>query len=209
MACRFRVHTEMGSDRETTVSILDLPAEVRNQIYHDAIVSSTPMIVTSRSPFIQQPALLATCKQIQNEALAMFYTQNIFQSADLHTSIACLNRMSLQTRPMLRSLRTLSDGYLWEIIDVLDTSRPLPRESVQLIKYWFADVLCLELRKMYKQLRHFCSAGGVREDAILLPLPDTQQRGSYTWITGSEIDNYEALVTHGRFVIQRKEAADA
>lgn len=57
--------------------LLQLPAELRNQIYHHALVAGQRIDVTGvTSP--KEPGLLATCKQIRSEAQSTYYTDNVF-----------------------------------------------------------------------------------------------------------------------------------
>lgn len=78
-----------------TVAFLELPAEIRNRIYHYALVSDETRNVqeacTTRrgrnngswkallaEECLQKPALLRTCTTVRNEATAIFYVLNNF-----------------------------------------------------------------------------------------------------------------------------------
>ncbi|KAF7193298.1 hypothetical protein HII31_05392 [Pseudocercospora fuligena] len=71
-------------------SFLDLPGELRNQIYEHALIMKSPIEFgrMSLSPWARDNhqiltirgglAMLATCRQIRSEALAYFYSKNEF-----------------------------------------------------------------------------------------------------------------------------------
>ncbi|KAK3109935.1 hypothetical protein LTR53_016292 [Teratosphaeriaceae sp. CCFEE 6253] len=61
--------------------LLQLPPELRNRIYVACLVSSE-VIDVAHIAETNEPALLATCKQIRSEALAVFYGGNIFTAAE-------------------------------------------------------------------------------------------------------------------------------
>lgn len=55
---------------------LDLPAELRNDIYRHAILKDKKILVTTSG--IDEPSLLRACKQIRDEALPIYYAENRF-----------------------------------------------------------------------------------------------------------------------------------
>ncbi|KAI9672647.1 MAG: hypothetical protein M1831_000082 [Alyxoria varia] len=64
---------------------LRLPREIRDMIYEYSLAcaeeskkNSTTYIVPTSGKFNYEPGLLHTCRQIQNEALPVFYARNIF-----------------------------------------------------------------------------------------------------------------------------------
>ena len=57
--------------------LLGLPAELRNRIYRYALVGQAPVDVGAKKT-LDEPALLAVCKQIRNEALAIYYHESRF-----------------------------------------------------------------------------------------------------------------------------------
>ncbi|KAK3707637.1 hypothetical protein LTR37_011985 [Vermiconidia calcicola] len=54
-----------------------LPAELRNHIYRLVLVRSQK-IGRTYCALLSEPALLATCRQIRTEALAIYYSENVF-----------------------------------------------------------------------------------------------------------------------------------
>ena len=57
--------------------LLELPAELRNNIYRYALVSDDPIYITPDG-LRTRKALLQTCEQIKNEATGIFYAENVF-----------------------------------------------------------------------------------------------------------------------------------
>ena len=57
--------------------LTSLPAELRNRIYRLALINDKPLNITSKKTN-QEPALLATNRQIRAEALKIYYAENIF-----------------------------------------------------------------------------------------------------------------------------------
>lgn len=58
---------------------LDLPAEIRNQIYREVLISSRKFTVSRHAWFsISNTGLLCASKQIHSEASCFFYKDNIF-----------------------------------------------------------------------------------------------------------------------------------
>ncbi|KAK5121490.1 hypothetical protein LTR85_005323 [Meristemomyces frigidus] len=58
--------------------LLDLPAELRNLIYAFAVVQDEPIPIPTEAPYIQEPALLATNRQVRAECLPIYYGSNTF-----------------------------------------------------------------------------------------------------------------------------------
>lgn len=56
--------------------LLNLPGELRNQIFDFAVVEPSAIRVTSKG--LDQPALLKTCRQIRREAGTIYYGSNEF-----------------------------------------------------------------------------------------------------------------------------------
>lgn len=80
---------EMGSERRANILIgssatddmhcplLELPAEIRNRIYREVLLSPEPVQVTENN--YQQPSLLRTCSQIRSEASSIYYIESEFE----------------------------------------------------------------------------------------------------------------------------------
>ncbi|KAI9666592.1 MAG: hypothetical protein M1821_004528 [Bathelium mastoideum] len=64
-------------------SLLDLPVEIRDLIYHQVLCpDDTPILIDQESIQLQQPPLTRTCRLIRAECLPIFYGKNVF-----HTTI--------------------------------------------------------------------------------------------------------------------------
>lgn len=63
------------------VSLLDLPAELRNQIYHYAVVNLERILIDLSNldgTNTKQPALTKVCRQVRAEATTIYYLENRF-----------------------------------------------------------------------------------------------------------------------------------
>ncbi|KAK4890307.1 hypothetical protein LTR27_010950 [Elasticomyces elasticus] len=65
-------------------ALLNLPAELRNKIWEEALISKKGPITINKRTW-EQPLLLRSCKQIRKEAGPMYYTLNTFAIA--HTNL--------------------------------------------------------------------------------------------------------------------------
>ena len=64
----------MASKTTANSPLLTLPAELRNRIYRLALCKRDGNTISTN--VVPEPPLLATCKQIRNEATAIFYREN-------------------------------------------------------------------------------------------------------------------------------------
>ena len=69
----------MMDPQAKTVGFLQLPPEIRNQIYHHVLTQTRGLFLNS----LERPAIAATCRQIQQEALSILFSSNRFE---LHLS---------------------------------------------------------------------------------------------------------------------------
>ena len=73
-----------GSLEEQPSPLLRLPAELREHIYRYVLVNDEPIAIPSQSWTLgfpldpSDPPFTCTCRQIRSEALAIFYSENIF-----------------------------------------------------------------------------------------------------------------------------------
>ncbi|KAK4503840.1 hypothetical protein PRZ48_004755 [Zasmidium cellare] len=70
-----RKKTVADKDKKDRKSFLDLPAELRNDIYELALVNDTRIVVTR---YLKEPNLLLTTHQIRAEARKIWYLRNTF-----------------------------------------------------------------------------------------------------------------------------------
>ena len=97
-------HTTTASTGEGATTFLDLPSELRNEIYSCALPMSLTISVRNVQPYVLEPALCAVSHQVRSESLTMFYGDNIFEVKGSSPAVKFLRSMSDQ---QLRSLRTL------------------------------------------------------------------------------------------------------
>jgi len=146
----------------------DLSAELRNHIYHLALVQDSPIRMCwlhrenkSDENCIQyqtyrkfnQPPLLGLCRQIHNEALAIFYGANVFQSNRGDTVVWWLQGIGKQNRSLIREIRGFAIDSPWET-----SWRASERAG------WVED----HMQKMGAPLRR----GVVRAPCVRLKVPD-------------------------------------
>lgn len=62
---------------QTRCAFLELPAELRNRIYRLTLLSNDRIEI--RTPSLQEPGVLAACRQIRTEAESIFHVENRFQ----------------------------------------------------------------------------------------------------------------------------------
>lgn len=71
--------------------LLELPAELRNKIYFDVLVSEKPLGIAKQTHIYdvrhKAPALLQTCRQIREEARTIFYSNNTFLALGVYSWI--------------------------------------------------------------------------------------------------------------------------
>lgn len=61
-----------------TPRLLQLPPELRNQIWRLVLLSSQPILVITPAGPLVEPGLLRTSKALRNEAIGIFYEENVF-----------------------------------------------------------------------------------------------------------------------------------
>ena len=64
---------------DSSVHFLSLSPEVRNIIYRFAIVEDGLIVIHQQSPPPQQPGLLQVSRQIRQEAIDIYYQENLFR----------------------------------------------------------------------------------------------------------------------------------
>lgn len=69
----------MDVSRSTSPNLLDLPAEVRNNIYRLVLVDDFSVVYDSGSWDAVGTGLLLTCKQTHQEAIDIYYAENLFE----------------------------------------------------------------------------------------------------------------------------------
>lgn len=76
-----RTPSGLTTSQSTKTTFLDLPAELRNQVYEQVLLEPDPMSIgTARWPR-KEPALLHASRQIRNDCLGIWYQGNRFQTS--------------------------------------------------------------------------------------------------------------------------------
>jgi hypothetical protein len=70
--------TDASTETAQYAGFLDLPAELRNEIYRQVFVSDDCFNFDSPRNFSRSAAFLRTCKQVYNEARSILYSENHF-----------------------------------------------------------------------------------------------------------------------------------
>lgn len=117
---------DQASTMETTTSgFLRLSAELRNQIYTLAVVEDSPIRLCCLKRGTQQlyqyksyenvsqPPLLRVNRQTRNEALAIFYGGNIFESNRTEPVVQWLEQIGPENRSFIRELRGFAIDIPW------------------------------------------------------------------------------------------------
>ncbi|KAK3714999.1 hypothetical protein LTR37_007489 [Vermiconidia calcicola] len=91
-------------EREGATAFLDLPAELRNEIYALVVVQDDQIELPLLPPYVRQPKLLGVNRQIRAEALSIYYGENVFQ---IQGSTSAAQFMRSVSEEGLRALRSL------------------------------------------------------------------------------------------------------
>ncbi|KAF9700297.1 hypothetical protein EKO04_001969 [Ascochyta lentis] len=155
-------HDEPTINSQETSLFFHLPAELRNQIYETLLCANTPSNLHDLpnaprlpTPSPTHPAILSTCKRINQEATPLLYSTHIFHAhASLLTSLPHLTSPS---HPILHpaALRRITR---WQLTVRLDTD---PRFSGAQAAAAFSGAEFFELR-VWQSVFDGCGAGVLR-----------------------------------------------
>lgn len=112
-----QLHNWNGSSDPTRCRLLDLPPELRNEIY-SYILSSEVIMLGNSTPHIPEPAILAVNRQVRSETLSLFYADNTFAISGSSPANKLLRNMSDEKLRALGSLRII-------------TGQPMSHEYIQ------------------------------------------------------------------------------
>lgn len=135
-------HTESANDpRELTDTgtaspFLELPPELRNEIYRHVIVvghdedlheDEDYVEIAIHRPYVTEPALLAVNRQIRSETVSIFYGENIFR---IKGSVIIVHFLRTADEDVVRSLRyvQIKTGELQKRNAAMGRIRQLLRE---------------------------------------------------------------------------------
>ena len=161
-------------------------------------------------PLLIEPPFLATCKQVRREALAIYYGENSFQSPNHNTTIRFLAQVPATYAPLICSLRALPEWQVWRAQDYVNdpTSDLAPTVRGSWVASYFGQ-FCRLFRLSYDEYVAIGRTKGVRNDAVLLPAPTTDEAGNRKteWVSIDGLDNYREVIDGGQVFIRRKDQA--
>lgn len=99
------VEVPQKSNSEAKTTFLSLPAEIRNEIYSLAIVEPVTLNIRSVHPYLLEPGLLATNRQVRSEALGIWYSGNAFEIDGSSPAVKFLRATSDDKLRALRCFR--------------------------------------------------------------------------------------------------------
>ena len=122
--------TRSQTSKTSTTNLLQLPAELRLQIFRLVLVEDETIKVDARraqqcwhkhkpvpnlfvmtsqgrhmAAKLREHALLSTCRQIRSEGLPVLYGDNIFESTDFYALYRWLKSLESNRRRLLRTIR--------------------------------------------------------------------------------------------------------
>lgn len=106
---------------QETSGLLQLPPELRNQVYRHAIIN--PQAIAVSSSGFEVPALFTTCKQFRNETIALFYTENTFAVAVKDYDFSLLAKWENNIDTIFNSEREIADSVA-EQVELVGTEDP-------------------------------------------------------------------------------------
>ena len=101
----------MTAEIERKTSLLNLPAELRNEIYTLSLVRESAIRVDSKwsqmPPFLAyvEPALLRVNRQLRRETLEIQYSSNVFQCYSYSGLTKFVSRLGLERVAMLKHVK--------------------------------------------------------------------------------------------------------
>ena len=117
------------STAPSKASFLSLPAELRNEIYALALDEPGPIRIRTTLPYLLEPALLATNRQVRSEAMGIWYGETVFEIEGSSPAVKFLRAATDDKLLALRCLHitTLSD-VAWTAKYIEDRIKQLLRE---------------------------------------------------------------------------------
>ncbi|KAK5136599.1 hypothetical protein LTR08_002613 [Meristemomyces frigidus] len=148
--------TSHGADESLLLN--KIPAEIRNTIWALVAVKDSPIVVSFYKPYIYEPepALLAVNRQVRSESRSIYYGDNTFEGMDWDSTQRFLEFVDDNRLKLLRRLDGFgSREFLCYSTDILGEGEGKLQWADDVVKGWLKD--------------H--AARGLRQDAILVPLP--------------------------------------
>lgn len=145
--------------------IMDLPPEIRNDIWTLAIVQQQPIDVAPIRPFLKEPALLAVNRQVRSETMSVWYAEHAFQIMGSVPAVKFLRSRADQQLRSLRSVRITSEKS--------EMMRKAPRAWIE------------HLRKRIESLMWEFEERGLRKSALKFQL---MEEGQLSWYSADSVE---------------------
>ncbi|KAK5121388.1 hypothetical protein LTR85_005220 [Meristemomyces frigidus] len=165
----------MPSSKNKQTSFLDLPAELRNDIYHLSLFCGT--IIIGRQ--YHEPALLTTTLEIRAETLPIFYGVNTFTAPCVWFATQFMMDMPPEKLAMLRAFHAVSIAFSIKL-----QARELyggVKEHRKNMRY---------IRDRVHRLVEVQGKGALQRNVVLVPvIPDLDRVGEKVeWVTLAELE---------------------
>lgn len=167
---------------------------MRNLIYTFALVNEDSIPIQNIRPFITEPPLLDTCKQVRGEGLAQFYGANTFQSPDLITTERFLNEFERDRLSLIRSLRAMSAEDLQTLSKVvgMELAKGLLTRSITYNSPAHLMLLTIEKNARAKQalvshLFDLARKNKVADSTILVPERTSSSDEDLEWVPATVV----------------------
>lgn len=188
------------------VSFLDLPAEIRNQIYKDTLIFDFTIAIEAYKPYLRDTALLFTSKQIRAEALPIYYGANTFEPTGVNTFERLLREFNPDKQALIRDIHVLGNEDVGAIMAYLKSEDVLAEwlhsDDEVSFHFYFHMRLKSQMREFAQDILDADIGGTVRTSAMRLPLFSANEDDGWDmrWLSIEEYDRLEVKETGDRVV---------
>lgn len=191
----------MLRSRRKIFPFLSLPAELRNAVYKETLISNKRIEIDETHAQIVEPGLLAVCSQIRNEAKGLFYACNTFKFAGPALFTAAIQEVDKASTHLLTSLLVEFPAALrFEVdrtLELTTASHPYLEHlgSVERMSQWERRhlILLIGYHKIWVSMRDAAVACGVPGEIILVRMfnpPNKKGIPTTLWVTVDEFQEY-------------------
>lgn len=166
-------------------SFLNLPAELRNRIYHLVVVKKEPIRLSEERFIALDPPITATNWQVRDETIPIFYSSNTFQT---------IGHTPGDTEVTKRFLWSCSDGKL-PLFRSIKVDLGLPSIKVSI---WAKGMGSRAIRHLEKDARKL-----LRRDALLYQCLVPVEDGAFKvmWVDVDKLDELASAQIGGGDVV--------
>ena len=162
--------------------LLALPPEIREIIYALAVVEDNSIPLIRGYPFIYEPGLLATSRQIRTEAMPIFYGDNIFKARDYYQTVDLIRFTNKQKFSLIKSIQAFSEE---------DPKGYSSSAWLDCLRYWTSNLPRL-------------LSNGMPIKALLYPVAVGEAK-EIVWARYEELDEFVNVMGEGKNYCIRKE----